>query len=227
MPNQPFLIVTGPGRSGTSAVARILHESGLRMGTQLAPPSEYNRVGFYEDLAVVELNDAILADCGMVRLERWPEREEVLQAAARRRDAMIALAETGVDGWKDPRFCLTLEAWLPHLPSPPRVVLCLRSPEAFVHSVVSIFGLQSRELLERWWANHLRRALDVIADYALPATSVVYEDLVAQPEATVARLASFVGHSLDPRFVEPTLRQFDQAVPERHRALYDEVRSLA
>lgn len=224
---RPFLIVTGPGRSGTSAVARILHESGLRMGTQLAPPSEYNRAGFYEDLAVVELNDAVLAQCGMARLERWPARHEVLRAAARQREAMAALAATGVRGWKDPRFCLTLEAWLPHLPSTPRVVLCLRSPEAFVHSVVSIFGLQSRELLERWWANHLRRALEVIEDYALPATSVVYDELVGQPEATVARLASFVGHPLDPRFVEPALRQFDQPVPERHRALYEKVRALA
>jgi hypothetical protein len=222
-----FIIVTGPGRSGTSAVARVLHESGLRMGTDLGAPSEFNRAGFYEDMPVRDLNERIMAGCGMVGIERWPERDEVLRAAAPYREEMAALAVTGVDGWKDPRFCITLEAWLPHLPARPRVVVCLRSPEAFVHSVVSIFGLQRRDSLERWWANHLRRALDVVRDHELPAASVVYEDLIARPEETVARLASFVGHPLDARFVEPELRQFDQPVPQRHQALYDEVRALA
>ncbi|MGB2694972.1 MAG: sulfotransferase, partial [Dehalococcoidia bacterium] len=222
-----LIVVTGPGRSGTSAVARVLHESGLRMGTEFSPPSEYNPVGFYEDMPVRELNEQIMADCGMDGLDRWPEREDVRRAAEPYASAMAALAATGVDGWKDPRFCITLEAWLPHLAASPCVVVCLRSPEAFIHSVVSIFGLRPRDTLERWWANHLRRALDVVREYHLPATSVVYEDLVARPEATVDRLASFVGQPLDARFIEPALRQFDQPVPERHRSLYEEVRALS
>ncbi|MDZ4278723.1 MAG: sulfotransferase, partial [Dehalococcoidia bacterium] len=159
-------------------------------------------------------------------VEQWPEREEVLRAAAKHHETMARLAAEADGGWKDPRFALTLEAWLPHLAVPPKVVVCLRSPEAFVRSVTSIFGLYSQESLERWWANHLRRTLDVVRDYRLEATSVAYEELVAQPEATVARLSSFVGRPLDARFIEPDLRQFAQPVPERHAALYEEVRGL-
>ena len=223
-----FIIVTGPGRSGTSAVARVLHESGVSMGDHLGPPSEFNPAGFYEELPVCELNDQIMADCGMEGQELWPSRSTVRSAAIpyhRPMDELVATSSAG--GWKDPRFCLTLEPWLPHLPARPKVVVCLRSPEAFIHSVISIFGLSRREVLEGWWTNHLRRALDVIGDHALEATSVVYEELVEQPAATVAALSSFVGHELDPRFVEPALRRFVEDVPERHAALYEEVRALA
>jgi len=228
MPDRDFLIVTGPGRSGTSAVARVLHESGVGMGEQLAAASEFNRAGYYEEVPVVALNDAIMAALGMEGMERWPERVAVLDAAEPHTAAMHELASnTRARGWKDPRFAVTLEAWLPHLPSPPRVIVCLRSPEAFIHSVISIFGLSPRPALEAWWANHLRRALDVVRDYGLAATSVVYEDLIERPEATVAALASFVGAPLDARYVEPALRQFDQQVPARHVPLYEEVRALA
>jgi hypothetical protein len=137
------------------------------------------------------------------------------------------VAASSADGWKDPRFCLTLEAWLPHLPTRPKVVVCLRSPEAFVHSAISIFGLSRREVLERWWENHLRRVLDVIRDYRLEATCVVYEDLVQRPEAAVAELSSFIGRPLDATYVEPALQHFAQLVPLRHAALYEEVRALS
>jgi hypothetical protein len=205
----------------------VLHESGVTMGRDFGPASEFNPLGFYEELPVRELNEQILADCGMQGIERWSERATVLAAAAAYREPMVRLIAAAVDGWKDPRFCLTLEAWLPHLPSPPRVVVCLRSPEAIVHSVVSIFGLISREILEQWWVNHLRRILDVVGDYRLEATCVVYEDLVLRPEATVKRLSSFIDRPLDARFVEPSLQQFAQGVPERHMALYQEVRALS
>jgi hypothetical protein len=225
MTNGP-IIVTGPGRSGTSAVARVLHKSGLRMGTEFAPANEYNPVGYYEDVPARDLNERVMADCEMDGLDHWPERTDVLRAAEPYRDEMGRIASTGVAGWKDPRFCVTLEAWLPVLSAPPRIVVCLRSPKAFVRSAVSIFGLVTDESLERWWANHLERVLEVIREYRLAATSVVYENLVMRPDATVERLAAFVGRPLDARFVEPSLRQFDEPVPERHRSLYEDVRAL-
>lgn len=222
-----MIIVTGAGRSGTSAVARVLHESGLSMGQDFGEPSEFNPLGFYEELAVRSLNEQMMADSGMKDLERWPERPPVIAAADNHRETMNLLVANAGAGWKDPRFCLTLEAWLPHFTQLLKVVVCLRSPEAFVHSVVGIFGPLPREVLEQWWANHLQRLLDVIRAYHLDATCVVYEDLVEKPEATVKRLSSFVGHELDATFVEPSLQQFSQRVPDRHMPLYDKVRSLA
>jgi hypothetical protein len=218
--------VSGPGRSGTSAVARVLHESGVHMGDDLRPPSEFNRAGFYEPGAVCDLNDAIMADLRMEGLKRWPWRATVLAAAERNAGEMARLAAGAAGGWKDPRFCFTLEAWLPHLPRRPKLVVCLRSPEAYFHSVVSIYGLATREVVERSWVRQLRRLLEVVRDYRLEATCVEYDALVSRPREAVAALAAFVGWPLDARYVEAELRQFAQPVPARFERLYREVRSL-
>ncbi len=229
---EPLIIVTGSGRSGTSAVARVLHESGVCMGTEFDPAaklSEFNAVGYYEDIHVRDVNQRIEATLGLADThasQRWPWRSAALAVAERYRDEMVTLVTRPVGGWKDPRFCVTLEAWLPILPRRPKVVVCLRSPEAYLHSVTRIVGLVRREMVEWWWANNLRRALDVIRDYHLDATCVEYDELVQQPEETVAALSTFVGWPLDAKYVEPELRQFAQRVPPRYARLYQQILAL-
>ena len=222
------LIVTGPGRSGTSAIARILHESGFSMGEALAPASEWNSAGFYEETPVVEINEQIVNDLGMEGMRNWPSRRDVLNASASYAGAMRhVVAASTARGWKDPRFSITLEAWLPYLSAPPKVVVCLRSPEAFINSTISIFGLSPRDVLESWWSNHLRRILDVIREYRLSATSVVFDDLVCNPAETVEALSRFVALPLDAACVRPELRHHADGVLPHLRSLYDEVRALS
>ncbi|MEX0786538.1 MAG: sulfotransferase [Dehalococcoidia bacterium] len=222
-----FIVVTGTGRSGTSAVARVLHESGLSMGERFRTPTPENPTGFYEELPVCDLNDAIMAEAGAGNLARWPARSTVLAVGERYRERMRALVSEGsVAGWKDPRFSVTLEAWLPHLPRRPRLVICLRSSEAFLHSVMQAYGLLQRGLIERWWANELRRLLDLVRDYSLEATCVEYDDLVLRPQETIAALSEFLGRPLDAGYVDPGLRHFAYAVPERYARLYEDVRAL-
>lgn len=223
---QPFIIVTGLGRSGTSAVARVLHKSGLSMGDHFREPTEENETGFYEELPVCDLNDEIMAECGIAGLRRYPMRTTVLAVARRFRERMQALAGTDAAGWKDPRLSVTLEAWLPHLPGPPKLIICLRSPEAFLHSVSQIFGLIDRDLVERRWSIELRRLLDVVRDYDLDTTCVEYDSLVTKPEATVADISKFVGHPLNASLIEPNLRHFAYHIPQRLAPLYDRVRAL-
>ncbi len=226
---RPFLIVTGAGRSGTSAVARVLHESGVRMGHRLAPPSEANPEGFYEDLDVVALNERILADVDMSdpwRPERWASRSEVLEAVGAYRDEMAALAGEALDGWKDPRFSITLEAWLDTLPSRPNVIVCLRSPEAYAASVTNVYGLVKPARAMREWARHYRRLLAVIRARRLSATCVEYDALVERPAEVVEELATFVGRPLDARYVAPALRRQYGPVPEAYRALYERVAEI-
>ncbi|MCH8025589.1 MAG: sulfotransferase [Chloroflexi bacterium] len=227
--DSPFVIVTGTGRSGTSAVARVLHESGIRLGNTFDPPSEQNRAGFYEDIEVRAINFGIVTELGLSdigRALRWPWRSAMLAVAARYAGEMQTLAAGGAGGWKDPIFCVTLEAWLPYLPRRPKVVVCLRSSEAFLHSVTQIYGLVQRDNVERLWANELRRLLAVIRDYRLDAICIEYDDLLLSPEEAVERLSSFVGRPLDAAYVDSTLRHHEYSVPERHTALYARVQSL-
>jgi len=227
---RPFVIVTGAGRSGTSAVARVLHESGVCMGREFAAATHINPDGFYEDEDVVWLNERLLRDPGIGdrwHPDHWPWRSAVLAAAQRYEDEMRALVAGAGDGWKDPRFSLTLEAWLPLLPSKPKVVVCLRSPEAYAESVVRVYGLVDRAAAERQWARHYHRLLEVIRHYRLEAICIEYDALVEQPEETVAELAAFVGRPLRAEYVDAPLRRHVRAVPERYRALYERVLGLA
>ena len=201
------------------------------MGTEFDPPSEANATGFYEDRAVRSVNKGILAELELSRvasrLPRWPWRAAVLAVARRYRKQMAGLVTEASGGWKDPLFSHTLEAWLPHLSQPPKVVVCLRSPEAQLHSVVSRFGLSAdRRTLERRWANDLQRLLEVIRAYRLEATCVDYDDLVEYPAETVAALSSFAGYPLDAKYVETRLRHHKFGVPSRHAELYEQARAL-
>ncbi len=227
---RPFVIVTGAGRSGTSAVARVLHESGVSMGNNLAEPSDANADGFYEDWGPLWLNERILLDCGLGdrwHPERWPSRAKVRAAAQRYRGDMAALLANTSGGWKDPRFSITVESWLPLLPASTSVVVCLRSPAAYADSVVRLYGLVERAAVERQWARHYRRLLDVIRDYGLRAICLEYDALIEQPSETVGTLASFLGRPLSASYVNAPLRRYVRDVPKRYRELYVEVRRLS
>jgi len=160
-------------------------------------------------------------------IRSWPWRSAIVAVARRYEREMEEIASRGVNGWKDPRFAITLEAWLPHLPRRPKIVVCLRSPEAFLQSVVQIRGLVDRTAVERWWREELRGILTIARDYRLEAMCIEYDDLLAHPAEVVRELSSFVGFALDARYIEPELRHFSYAVPRRHAALYAEVLSFA
>jgi hypothetical protein len=250
------IIVTGTGRSGTSAVARVLHESGVSMGQHFAGPSPQNATGYYEELSVAALNDKIYADCGLApsnaplaralrRARRFLDptykpplgptyvsREEVLRAAAKYRRAMEDLVSQlhSPGGWKGTHLCWTLEAWLSCFPQQPRIVLCLRSPEEVAGSAMDYFGLTddaAREWTAQLWLNQNQRLVDVIEDYGLECLTLEYAELIANTAATVERLSAFVDRPLDPSFVEPSLRHHAASVPERFAPMYERVRALS
>ena len=227
--DRPLVIVTGAGRSGTSAVARVLHESGVSMGTEFAEPSDANPDGFYEDMGVWWVHARLFRELGMSsfwRPGRWPWRSTVLAMAAGYRKEMRAVITGATDGWKDPGFALILEAWLPFLPARPKLVVCLRSPQAHTASVSHLYGLVDREMVDRQWVRSYRRLLDVIRDYELEATCVEYDALVEHPEPVVADLAEFVRRPLRAEYVNPPLRRFRHSVPKRYLRLYHEVLAL-
>ncbi len=226
-----LVIVTGAGRSGTSAVARVLHESGVSMGSEMGEASESNPEGYYEDLDVLWLNERLMAELGMSGVwrrnrGRWSWRSTVLAVARRYRDEMAELVSKAGGGWKGPHFAITLEAWLPVLPAPPKIVVCLRSPRAYADSTIRIYGFVGRDAVERQWAKHYHRILDVVRDYKLEATCVEFDTLVEHPQETTAALAEFIGHPLRAEFINPPLRHHARPVAKKYVGLYREVLAL-
>ena len=225
-----MFLIAGSGRPGTSAVAKLLHEAGISVGRDLIAPDASNADGYFEERSVVAVNEKILRDAGLHAWFSTATRAQMLTAASAHVDEMRALAETATPAWKDPRFSWTLEAWLPLLPTRPRVIVCLRSPGEVVASTLRYYGLAGDEAtraVEHLWREQYERLLDVIAAYGLDATSVEYGALHDAPERSIAALAAFTGRRLDASGVRRELRHHAAAIAPHLAGLYERVRALS
>ena len=112
------LLVLGMHRSGTSALARLLHWAGADAGERLVPGSAGNEQGHWEDAFAVETNERLLAALG----RRWDDMRPLPAGWADSEAAREARARIGdyvrtrrrqhpVWAVKDPRMCLFASLW--------------------------------------------------------------------------------------------------------------------
>ena len=224
-----MIIVTGCGRSGTSAVARILHDAGVTMGHDLIEPDESNAEGYYEERMVVVANDAILNAAGMNAWFASASRQQIIDAAAQYEREMREIAANATPGWKDPRFSLTLEPWMPLLPSRPRVVVCLRNPAEVVASTLRYYGLAGDEperAAMHTWRAECERILEIVDAYSLDAMTIEFAELHADPDAAIASLSRFAGRPLDTSGIRRDLRHHERPIPAEAQELYERVKAL-
>lgn len=224
-----MIIVTGSGRSGTSAVAQALHISGIAVGHDLIEADEGNPEGYFEERGVVLANDAILNAAGNRAWFHEMSRAQVLAAAIEYEPYMRDLIATATPAWKDPRFSWTLEAWMKLLPERPRVIVCLRSPGEVIASTLRYYGLAGEEpenAVAHEWRCEYERLLEIIGEYGLEAVPVEFAELHADPERAIAPVARFVGRPLDISGVRRGLRHHNVAVRKDLRETYERVRAL-
>jgi hypothetical protein len=223
-----MFLITGSGRSGTSAVAQLLHEAGLSVGNDLIEPDEHNAEGYFEERMVIMINDAILKAAGVGEWFTTATREQIREASAQYVDYMRDQVKVATPAWKDPRFSWTLEPWLDVLPEPPRIIVCLRSPAEVVASTLKYYaqaGEEAEGAVKHVWRTQYERLLEIIGEYSLDATCVEYASLHADP-AAAEPLACFVGRALDPRTVRHDLRHHAVPVSDDLVELYERVRGL-
>ena len=112
MHNLNHVLVFGTGRSGTSSVARVLHQNlGISMGVRFREPDGNNPEGVFEDLDFVELNRAIVSN--QMPFSTWLNRINA-----------VASARNGTWGLKDPRLCYLLPDYLGAVPDV-KLVVCV------------------------------------------------------------------------------------------------------
>jgi hypothetical protein len=225
----PLFIVCGSGRSGTSAVAQLLHRAGLSVGHDLVEADEHNAEGYFEERQVIKINQAILHAAGLGPPFTYATREQVVAAAEEYYDYMVEQAAIATQAWKDPRFCWTLEAWLPLFAAPPKVIVCLRSPAEVAASTMHYFGQvgeEARDAVYHVWRVQYERLLDVLADYRLEATVVEYERLLCAPTEVAEEVSKFVGVELDPTTLRADLRHHAVEVPDALTSLYGRAASI-
>jgi hypothetical protein len=197
-PQSQAVCVLGMHRSGTSMITRLLNLLGVDLGPddQLMPAHEQNPKGFWENLPLVDLNEAILAQLGLqwdsVNLppSGWESSRDLTDLRERARQLLQAqFAESPLWGWKDPRTCITLPFWQP-LVSNLKYVICLRNPLDVVESLRHRNGF-SLEKSAAVWLNHVQASL--VHTIGQPRWFVFYEDILSDWQGELNRLAHFLG----------------------------------
>lgn len=224
-----MFLICGSGRSGTSAVARLLHEAGLSLGRDLIEADEHNTEGYFEERRLVLINDAILNAAGLGPWFSTATRRQIIDAAAPYAGFMRALAAEATPAWKDPRLSWTLDPWLAVLPERPRIIVCLRSPAEVVASALRYYaqrGDEAERAVLHVWRTQYERLLEVIDEFGLDSISLDYGELQGDPGRTIEPLSRFVGRPLDASLVRRDLRHHAKEVPPDLRGMYGRVHRL-
>jgi hypothetical protein len=190
------LIVLGMHRSGTSAIAGILHLLGITLGERLTPPDEeVNAKGYWEHADINVIHEKILAHLGSgwfdalplpdgwrQKIDVAPFQEELAELIRRDFD------HTALWAVKDPRLCRLLPLWLQaqaQSGSSPACLLMLRHPVEVAASLHKRDGISLPHALLLW----LRYTLESERNSRhLPRVIVTYEDLLANWRATMIRV---------------------------------------
>ncbi len=120
-----MILVLGTGRSGTSTVARLLHnELGVSMGQRFRDPDSANPKGYYEDLDFLEVNvDLTLDHDSRVKRisELFAEREEPW-------------------GLKEPRIPNYWRIYREHIGRDTKIIIATRAVHLVVRSLKKNYG---------------------------------------------------------------------------------------
>jgi len=128
-----MIIVLGPGRCGTSTVARLLHNNlKVSMGKRFRKPDTSNPQGFFEDLDFRDLNHTLLNG----ESQHFSLEEQI--------DRLVISSNEHERLWgvKDPRIC---HLWQIYQKYSARYIICTRRPQFIVKSMITNYGWSEEE----------------------------------------------------------------------------------
>jgi hypothetical protein len=209
------------GRSGTSAITRVLSLCGGALPKSLLPANHANPTGYWEPLDGLNLNEAFLARCG----SNWydPRLPLPIEATVDSPDGrmfvdqiaacLAGCADAPLLLIKEPRINALTEFWfaaVQRLGCQPAVVVAVRHPAEVAGSLLARDGMAT-ELSNTLWFKYNwlaeRRSL------GLPRVFVEYSNLLADWRREVDRVAGALTIDLDvtkgaeiDAFLSPSLR---------------------
>mgnify|MGYP006273492641 FL=1 len=185
-------------------MAYALTTMGIELGSDLLPAQADNERGFWEDAAIVRLNEDILQRAGST----WHSLDPALPTRVAGFE-YIDLRERAIDlvgtklhpgrwfGAKDPRFCRLLPFWLDVLSAlgaEVRVVHGVRNPLSVARSLAARDGFEQTKS-SFLWLNHVIASLSGTVGFR--QTVLDYDLLMGDPERQVRRLAADLGFEQD------------------------------
>lgn len=220
------LLVMGVGRSGTSALTRVLNLLGAALPPKTLAAYPGNELGHWEPLSILALSEEILS----VHNSNWHDPRSFPKAWFASSEALVfierakTIIENDYDGApliviKEPRICRLAPIYLAALDRiryAPRVVIPLRHPGEVVESLKRRDGTDERtgELI---WIRHMLEM--EVATRHCRRVWTTYDKLLEDwwsVQATIASALSVKWPNLPKAvapdingFLEPALRHFD------------------
>lgn len=193
-------LVAGMHRSGTSVAARAVLSLGPDFGSDLMEESPDNPRGYFEDMAIVNHNRAILealtGDSAFGRLRPEGFTPAPAQEYAEEHCAAVVrkkFVEEGIAGCKDPRFCLTYPLWRDAFEAcsvVPAVIAPFRNPLEVARSLNGIHQVPVPLGLKLWFA-HNHALLRNLSDRGMLLLS--FEGILGDPPGTLHAIREFLG----------------------------------
>ena len=202
-------------RSGTSALCAALHACGASFGTSLLEPmSNVNDEGFWEDLEIVQINQALLGCLGinwytvtsdLANTDWQAAKFDELRARAN------SVLQRGFGGGdleviKDPRMCITLPFWLSLCAEQEieaRICIISRGPLEVARSLQRRDGFPLGYGL-RLTNNYLKC---LVANTPNETIYVTYDQLLNSPVKLMQRLAQELPLSVDEEALNSAVRE--------------------
>jgi hypothetical protein len=239
-----IVIVVGMHRSGTSALAGLLHENGIFMGEDvnfIPKPSLENPKGFYENYLFRKINDKIIEKSGY-RVKSWKPKIPIMKSGFFLRYKMKALLKRYDRdfekwGWKDPRTCLTFPLWWTQMDRLKKVDMCRivyihRDPFAVARSMVKRNNTDYETALKIWLHYN-----NVVFQYIECQTRMrthflEFERLCRYPAKIAEEIFAFLEQEFDSdavyEMIEPKLNRHSfGSMPEIAEDTYRRVKKMA
>ena len=187
------VLVVGMHRSGTSALSSVLEATGLDAGTDLMARDVGNPDGYYEQRAVVTLDDDVLAhyggswDAPPLLAPGWAEERVARDFARRAREVLDATFSGPRFVMKDPRVSLLLPLWRHVLLDRCAAVVIVRDPAEVAWSLALRDAMSPLSAMALWSAYN-RALLGGLE--GLPVHVVHYSELVERPNSVVSEIVA-------------------------------------
>lgn len=161
-------LILGAGRSGTSLTGLLLERAGYHAYMKSFPPDDGNPLGYFEDLEVIQVNDAILAPfyrsrwgrlrrtvgrkpnivgTGAWLLDLDPSLLNSVRLRSDHADKFKELFARTPFAYKDPRFSFTMGVLAPIIPKNTVYLCVFRHPLQVVESTKN-HALRSRIMVD-------------------------------------------------------------------------------
>lgn len=197
MSNNPFLLVLGMHRSGTSALAGVIDRLGFNAGSEVLAPQSDNPGGFWENTHIVDIHDSLLGDFGSswddpVTLQCEKDGDDLKSQCMYSLRQVIDKEFGGTDlpYVKDPRLSQFIELWIPILKElewQPRCLIIIRHPLEVAESLRKRNGMDHQSAVLLWLKANINIEYQT---RSLQRCFLSYEGLMDDPGKEMCRVLS-------------------------------------